>query len=162
MTRVRCPVYFDELDSNGHLHNTRFAVHVERATTAFFAAAGFDTLTVDPRPPDLRYVVKQFGIEFCAPFRGAGEMVVDLRVQTVGRTSLLWAFDCYTSSELVCARGSRALVKVDERGLPAPWSGSFRSALGSAELMNCELGASCAPNAFAESGSDRRRQVPDR
>lgn len=156
MTRVRCPVYFDELDSNGHLHNTRFAVHVERATTALFAALGFDTLTVDPRPPDLRYVVRHFGIEFCAPFRGTGELVVDLQVETVGRTSLVWAFDCYTgSAEVLCGRGIRALVKVDEHGLPVPWSDTFRRALDAAQLPASDLDVSCAPTTFAKSGPDR-------
>jgi acyl-CoA thioester hydrolase len=30
------PVFFDELDLNGALHNSRFAVHVERAQSALF------------------------------------------------------------------------------------------------------------------------------
>jgi acyl-CoA thioester hydrolase len=131
---VPSAVYFDELDPNGHLHNTRFAVHVERATTAVFAAAGFDTATVDPRPADLRYVVRQFGIEFHAPFRGTGVLLVDLRVQSFGSTSLLWAFDCYAADRsAACASGTRTLVKVDDVGTPVPWSERFRRILNSPE-----------------------------
>jgi acyl-CoA thioester hydrolase len=138
--RVRCPVYFDELDPNGHLHNTRFAVHVERATTALFAAAGFDTATVDPRPADLRYVVRQFAIEFHAPFRGTGELLVDLRVQSFGRTSLVWAFDCYPAAPSTpCASGTRTIVKVDELGSPLSWSDQFRTVLSSPEFHAAEI-----------------------
>jgi acyl-CoA thioester hydrolase len=134
MMLVPCPVYFDEFDPNGHLHNTRFAVHVERATTAVFAALGFDTGTVHPRPADLRYVVRQFGIEFHAPFRGAGELLVDLRVQSFGSTSLVWSFNCYAADRSeACASGTRTIVKVDDSGTPVPWSEHFRTVLTSAE-----------------------------
>ena len=34
------PVFFDELDLNGALHNARFAVHVERAQSALFEQLG--------------------------------------------------------------------------------------------------------------------------
>lgn len=146
MTRVNCRVYFDELDPNGHLHNTRFALHVERATTALFAAAEFDTARVDPRPPDLRYVVKQFAIEFCAPFSGTGELAVDLRVQSFGRTSLCWAFDCYAvDGATVCARGTRTIVKVDEFGQPGPWSEQFRSGVISADLLRGDIEVTSVP-----------------
>lgn len=125
-------MYFDELDPNGHLHNTRFAMHVERATTAVFADGGFDTISVQLRPPDLRYVVRQFSVEFSAPFRGAGELVIDLRVSHLGRTSAAWSFECYSPTEMsLCATGSRTTVKVDEAGRPAPWSEHMRSVLAS-------------------------------
>lgn len=139
--RVRCPVYFDELDPNGHLHNTRFALHVERATTAVFAAAGLDTVTVDPRPSDLRYVVRQFSIEFHAPFRGTGELVVDLRVRSFGHTSLVWGFDCYAAvGTEACAVGTRTIVKVDEFGTPVPWSEQFRTVVNSADFRAADTG----------------------
>jgi acyl-CoA thioester hydrolase len=131
LTRVRCPIHFDELDPNGHLHNTRYAVHVERATTSLLQAVGYDTTAIMPRAPDLHYVVRQFGIEFVAPFRGAGELVVDLNVQQLGRTSLVWAFACYDASGTqLCANGTRTIVKVDGCGRPVPWSAAFRAAVG--------------------------------
>ena len=39
------PVHFDELDPLQMLHNSRFAAHVERAVTAWYAANGMSGLT---------------------------------------------------------------------------------------------------------------------
>lgn len=122
--RYQSPVYFDELDPNGHLHNTRFALHVERATTAAFAAAGYDTETVADRHPDLHYVVRSFQIEFHAPVTGAGHLPVLLHLADLGRTSATWTFHCGRES---CASGTRTIVKVAADGRPQPWSERLRS-----------------------------------
>ncbi|MDA3627561.1 hypothetical protein OU415_19110 [Saccharopolyspora sp. WRP15-2] len=115
------PVHFDELDPNGHLHNARFALHVERAQTAAFAAAGFDTAAVADRHPDLHYVVRQFNIEFHAPVSSTGHLLVALRLSKLGRTSATWAFRC-GPPEAPNATGEQTIVKVGADGRPLPWS----------------------------------------
>ena len=75
------PVYFDELDLNGVLHNTRFAVHVERAQSALFEQLGLAWTSYAERDPDLRYVVRD------APYRVPGSAGVTGRAagRAVGR-----------------------------------------------------------------------------
>ncbi|MER7010859.1 hotdog domain-containing protein [Saccharopolyspora sp. NPDC000359] len=115
------PVHFDELDPNGHLHNARFALHVERAQTAAFAAAGFDTAAVLDRHPDLHYVVRRFEIEFHSPVDEVGNLLVSLHLAKLGRTSATWTFRC-GPAEAPNATGTRTIVKVDAAGRPQPWS----------------------------------------
>ncbi|MFE7315925.1 acyl-CoA thioesterase [Streptomyces sp. NPDC057555] len=122
------PVYFDELDLNGHLHNTRYALHVERATTAAFAEAGYDTGGAAERHPDLRYVVRQFAIEFRAPVDGAAPLAVDLWLTHLGRTSMTWRFHVRQGEDpLPRATGTRTLVKVGPDGRPSPWSPTMQT-----------------------------------
>ncbi|MEV0054300.1 hotdog domain-containing protein [Saccharopolyspora shandongensis] len=121
--RYRSRVHFDELDPNGHLHNTRFALHVERATTAAFAAAGYDTETIAGRHPDLHYVVRAFQIEFHVPVTGAGDLTVRLHLAELGRTSATWTFHCGREPN---ATGTRTIVKVGADGRPQPWSQRLR------------------------------------
>ena len=118
------PVYFDELDPNGHLHNARFALHVERAQTALFEQRG-----TPPGHPDLHYVVREFHIEFLASVTGAGPMRVTLTPARIGETSATYEFTCGTGP--VYARGHRVIVKLDrDTGRPAPWSDPYRELFG--------------------------------
>ncbi|MEU3708522.1 acyl-CoA thioesterase [Streptomyces catenulae] len=122
------PVHFDELDLNGHLHNTRYALYVERATTAAFAKAGYDTRGTAARHPDLHYVVRQFAIEFHAPVDGADRLTVDLWLTRLGRTSMAWRFHVRQGDDpLPRATGTRTLVKIAPDGRPSPWSPTMRT-----------------------------------
>jgi acyl-CoA thioester hydrolase len=111
------PVYFDEFDPNGHLHNARFAVHVERAQTAYFEGLRFTG-------GDLYYVVRELHMEFLAPFATPGLLPVTLTALKIGNTSATYGFTCG-----VFAQGHRVIVKLDpSTGRPAPWSESYRDA----------------------------------
>src|SRR5208282_4537305 len=81
------PVFFDELDINGSLHNSRFAVHVERAQSALFERLGKGWTQPEARDPDLRYVVRELHMEFLAPFGAPGELLIELSAGHLGRTS---------------------------------------------------------------------------
>jgi acyl-CoA thioester hydrolase len=123
----RSTVWFDELDMVGVLHNARYAIHVERAMTAWY-----HTLT-DLDPSDGLVVVKQYDIEFIRPFtRERGELVVEVRLERRGTTSAVFGFRCLSfpegedGPEVLHARGIRAIVKVTPGTLrPAPWSDGF-------------------------------------
>lgn len=123
----RSTVWFDELDMVGVLHNARYAIHVERAMTAWF-----HTLT-DLDPSDSLSVVRQYDIEFIRPFtRERGELVVEISLERRGTTSAVFGFRCLSypegenGPEVLHARGTRAIVKVSPGALrPAAWSENF-------------------------------------
>lgn len=123
----RSTVWFDELDMVGVLHNARYAIHVERAMTAWF-----HTLT-DLDPSDSLSVVRQYDIEFIRPFtQERGELVVEISLERRGTTSAVFGFRCLSypeggnGAEVLHARGTRAIVKVSPGSLrPAAWSANF-------------------------------------
>jgi acyl-CoA thioester hydrolase len=121
------PVFFDELDVNGTLHNSRFAVHVERAQSALFEQLGRSWTYLAERDPDLRYVVRELHVEFLAPLRSPGALLVELAAGQLGETSATYLFRCANPADgRTLARGHRVIVKVDEAGRPAPWSPWYR------------------------------------
>jgi acyl-CoA thioester hydrolase len=123
------PVFFDELDVNGNLHNSRFAVHVERAQSALFERLGKGWTDLADRDPDLRYVVRELQVSFLAPMTAPGLMLVSLTAAKLGTTSATYRFRCADADGAVTfAEGHRVIVKIDEAGRPAPWSDWYRSA----------------------------------
>jgi acyl-CoA thioester hydrolase len=132
------PVFFDELDLNGALHNSRFAVHIERAQSALFEALGKGWTSFGDRDPDLRYVVRELHMEFLAPLESPGLLRVELIARRLGRTSATWGFRCLSEDGgRLLAVGHRVIVKISEAGQPAPWSDWYRQAfteLGSGRL----------------------------
>ncbi|SDS86204.1 acyl-CoA thioesterase [Actinoplanes derwentensis] len=120
------PVFFDELDPNGHLHNARFAVHVERAQSALFEQLTGGATTPAGRKADLHYVVRELHVEFLAPVSAPGPMAVTLTGLKIGNTSAVYGFTCGTDP--VYATGHRVIVKVDpSTGRPVPWSDWYRT-----------------------------------
>ncbi|WP_436531979.1 acyl-CoA thioesterase [Actinoplanes sp. HUAS TT8] len=114
------PVFFDEFDPNGHLHNTRFAVHVERAQTAYFDKLGMTG-------PDLHYVVRELHVEFLAPVDVPGDLPVTMTGIKIGNTSATYGFTC--GLDPIRAQGYRVVVKVDPAtGRPARWTDEYRQA----------------------------------
>src|SRR3984957_17235278 len=85
----RSTVWFDELDMVGVLHNARYAIHVERAMTAWFHSMPQG----DPAGPGV--VVKQYSIEFPRPFTTErGDLSVECRLVRLGTTSAVFGFRC--------------------------------------------------------------------
>lgn len=123
----RSTVWFDELDMVGVLHNARYAIHVERAMTAWYHSLQ------DVDPSDALVVVKQYEIEFIRPFtQERGELVVEVALRRRGTTSAVFAFRCLSypkgegGPEILHARGIRAIVKVSPGDLrPSPWSDKY-------------------------------------
>ena len=101
-------VHFDELDALQMLHNARYAVHVERAIVAFYRMVSGVPLG---RPwqlnltdnPDHLQVVREFQIDFLAPFRGTGELRIEIWVEQLGRTSCTYRFTCTSAAGIVHA-----------------------------------------------------------
>src|SRR6266852_5744805 len=108
------PVPFDELDAMAMLHNARYAVHVERATSALFAHLGWRWELNAALNPDQFHVVR--------------EVQVELWVEKLGETSCVYGFQCFSEAG-VHARGRRTVVKLEPASLrPARWTERFREA----------------------------------
>jgi acyl-CoA thioester hydrolase len=123
-------VYFDDLDALNILHNVRYVLFMERARGELFQALGFrweDDLAVNP---DKFHVVAAHEIEYLAPVRGEGELVVEITPKKLGTTSFtLGAKVCSLHGSKVYAQGSTRLVRLDPQTFePCPWSDRFRSA----------------------------------
>ena len=131
------PVYFDELDLNGALHNSRFAVHVERAQSALFEQLGRGWTSYADRDPDLRYVVRELHVEFLAPLEAPGSLLVELAAGKLGRTSATYQFRCANAGTgQTLAQGHRVIIKIDQDGRPAPWSDWYRETFQSLEVAD--------------------------
>jgi acyl-CoA thioester hydrolase len=124
----RSPVHFDELDPMQMLHNARFAAHVERAVTAFYATTGRRWETDVRDNPDQFHVVRELRIEYLQPVIGPQTLRIDVWVERLGTSSCVYGF--LVSSEdgrTPYARGERAIVKIDPASRrPAPWTPFFR------------------------------------
>jgi acyl-CoA thioesterase FadM len=125
--RYLSPVFFEEMDPNAHLHNARFAVHIEHATTA---AVSCWLAEADCHGADVRYAVRHFVISFDAPVRPRDDLIIELARPRMGRTSAAWDFTCRRSTDqLTCATGIRTIVKIDGSGAAIPWPADLRAAL---------------------------------
>ena len=127
--RYDSAVYFDEMDPLGVMHNSRFAVHVERAQSALFEQLGYGWTDLSQRHEDIGYVVRATAMEFTAPVTSPGVMTVEVIAVRLGRTSATWGYRCAVSSgaqEVPVAQGTRVVVKADASGRPTAWTDSFR------------------------------------
>jgi acyl-CoA thioester hydrolase len=126
---TRMPVYFDDLDAQGVLHNARYAVLVERAITVWWASRGVSFAGGRPTTPDAFNVVRDYGVTFHAPVRGTGEIGLHFWIERLGRTSADYRFRVLSADgATVHAEGRRVNVRVDPAtGRPAPWTDDGRA-----------------------------------
>lgn len=132
--RYDSPVYFDEIDLLGVMHNARFPLHIERAQSALFEYLGYGWTDPARRHEDIRYVVRGLTLEFTAPVASPGSMQVEVVAVALGRTSATWGYRCAVpgpgGEDVPVAHGTRAVVKVDASGVPTPWTDAFRALFG--------------------------------
>lgn len=121
-------VHFDELDAMGILHNTRYALLVERALAPYWAARGHSFTDGRPSSPDLFHAVREFAIAFRAPIRGTGPVSVHFWLNHFGQTSAEYGFRIQsTDGRAVHAEGRRAIVRLDPATLrPTAWTEAAR------------------------------------
>ena len=127
--RYDSAVFFDEMDPLGVMHNSRFAVHVERAQSALFEHLGYGWTDLSQRDEDIVYVVRDMAMEFTAPVSSPGVMSVEVIALRLGRTSATWGYRC-AHGDIPVANGTRVVVKVDGSARPVPWTDSFRALFG--------------------------------
>lgn len=136
MTQIQpVQVHFDDLDAMGLLHNSRYALLVERAISAFWVARGWHFDPGVSRFKDVYLAVREFKITYNAPVMGAGEVHVEFWMDRMGRTSGVYGFRVLSADgSVVHAEGHRVNVNLDPATFrPTPFSDEIREA--AAELM---------------------------
>jgi acyl-CoA thioester hydrolase len=128
---VRMPVHISDLDVMGQLYNARYVTLVEQACEKVMADIGLRYQDGKVTHPDLFAAVRELHINYRAPYRSTGEIVVHLWLDHIGNSSVRWGFRVLSpDSELVHAEGHRIVVKVDPRtGQAAGWTDKVRSAV---------------------------------
>ncbi|MCL7429404.1 thioesterase family protein [Streptomyces sp. YS415] len=117
------PVYFDDLDSYGMVHHGRYAVLLERAVMAHWAARDVSLGgTGTPGTEQVVQVVRALELTYQAPITRIGEIRVHFWIDHVGRTSYRYAFRLLSADgSVVHATGRRTQVNLDPATLrPAP------------------------------------------
>jgi acyl-CoA thioester hydrolase len=127
----RAVVHFDDLDAMGVLHNSRYAVLLERALTAWWGRHGYSYSNGVPTKPDAFNVVVEYSISYKVPIRGTGEIGIHFWVERLGESSGTYGFRFLSADgSVVHAEGRRVNVKLDPHTLrPTPWTAEA-SALG--------------------------------
>ncbi|RSN03762.1 thioesterase [Nonomuraea sp. WAC 01424] len=114
----------------GLLHNSRYALLVERAISAYWAEQGWSFDPAVSRFKDLYLAVREFKITYNAPVMGAGEVLVDFWMDRMGRTSGVYGFRVLSRDRsIVYAEGYRVNVNLDPQTFrPTPFSAELRTA----------------------------------
>jgi acyl-CoA thioester hydrolase len=125
----RAPVYFDDLDAMGMLHNARYFSLTDRTISAYFESCGRQWESDPRRNPDQHWAVREQQLVYSAPFRGVGVLDVELAVTRLGATSATYRVR-FSSQGQEHATGSRVVVKIDpDTGRPAAWTSRTRDDL---------------------------------
>ncbi|RAY12756.1 acyl-CoA thioesterase [Actinomadura craniellae] len=123
------PVYFDDLDPMGLLHNSRYAVILERTLATFWSQQSRTEDNDLFSHPDAFLAVAEFSITYRTPVRGAGTVGVHFWVDKLGRTSAVYGYRVISlDGETVHAEGRRVHIRLDPETMrPAPWSPPTRA-----------------------------------
>jgi acyl-CoA thioester hydrolase len=121
---VHMPVHFDDLDAMGVLHNSRYAVLVERALTLWWSERGVSFTGGRPTTPDAFNVVREYAITFHRPVRGTGHVSVHFWLERLGSSSADYRFRVTSpDGATVYAEGRRVNVRLDPATMrPEPWT----------------------------------------
>lgn len=126
---VAQPVHFDDLDAMGILHNSRYAVLVERAIIVWWTERGVSFANGRPTTPDAFNVVREYQITFHHPIRGTGDVEVRFWLDRLGASSADYRFQVTSADGAsVHAEGRRVNVRLDPATMrPAPWTDEGRA-----------------------------------
>lgn len=108
--RLPIEVRFGDVDGMGHVNNACFATYLEHGRTRFFRdVVGAASLA------EIDFILARLEIDFVAPILLEDEVVLEMRVTDVGRTS--FGFDyLLTRNGDVAARGKSVQVFFDYAG----------------------------------------------
>ncbi|QES52889.1 thioesterase [Streptomyces venezuelae] len=125
----RVQIHLDDLDFLGMVHNSRHALFVERAVTAFWQEQGWSADPGRSRYRDTHLVVREFLVTYEEPIRGTGDVGVWFRISRLGRTSVTYEFQVRSAEgRRVHAHGHRVQVRIDPETLqPLAFSDELRN-----------------------------------
>jgi acyl-CoA thioester hydrolase len=128
MTTEEVMIHFEDLDAMGVVHNGRYVNVFERALVAYWGRAGWSYDPSHPRFAEMLFVVREFTITYHAPISRMGTVQVQLWIERLGTTSVIYGFRILSDDETVVhAEGRRVQVRLDPATLrPAPLSSDVR------------------------------------
>jgi acyl-CoA thioester hydrolase len=123
-------IHFEDLDAMGVVHNGRYVMLLERALAAYWARAGWTYDPGHPRFAEVLFVVREFTITYHVPISRIGAVQVQLWLDHLGTTSLVYGFRVLSDDgTVVHAEGRRVQVRLDPATLrPASISAELRDA----------------------------------
>lgn len=120
-------VYFDELDPMGLLHNSRYAVLIERTEASFNRSQGRKWELDLNLNPDQFYAIREQSFRFLLPIRGSVDISVHMWLDRMGLTSATWGFEVRSVGGLH-ATATRTIVKLDPVTYrPSSWTDEIRA-----------------------------------
>ena len=110
------PVFLDELSADGRLPSERLASHIGTAVDTFHTRAATEV-----------NVVRDLQIEYLDPVTAAGELRIDVWLESIDATTCTYGFTCSSADGRIAhARGERTVTMLDPvRRRPASWSPAF-------------------------------------
>lgn len=122
-------MHFDDLDSMGIVHNSRYAVMLERALTLFWEPLGYTYAHGVASHPDASVVVAEYSITYRIPVSGTGEVDLHFWVDRFGGTSVVYGFRVVSKDgATVHAEGRRVQIRFDPKTLrPTTWTDDTRA-----------------------------------
>jgi len=122
-------VHFDDLDSMSMVHNTRYAVLVERGLTRYWHRLGYNYANGVTGHPDAAVAVAEFAIRYRSPIRGTGDVGVHFWTEKIGDTSVVYGFRIVSmDGATVHAKGNRVHIRIDTTTMqPTTWLGETRA-----------------------------------
>jgi acyl-CoA thioester hydrolase len=122
-------VSFDDLDSMGIVHNTRYAVIVERALTAYWDGLGYTYANRTVGHPDASIAVVEFSIKYKMPVSATGTVGVHFWTTRIGSTSVSYGYRVQSVDGATAhAEGQRVHVRFDPATMrPTPWQDDTRA-----------------------------------
>ncbi len=123
-------IYFDDLDAMGVVHNGRYVTLLERALATYWARAGWPYDPGQPRFAEVLFVVREFAITYHVPIARVGTVQVQLWLDHLGTTSVVYGFQVLSDDgTVVHAEGRRVQVRLDPATLrPAAIGPELREA----------------------------------
>lgn len=107
-------VHFDDLDSMGMLHNSRYAVLVERALGSYWHRLGYGYVDGRLGHVDASVAVAEFSIRYRRPFVGTGPAGVHFWTEDVGESTVVYGFRVVSADGATThAEGNRVHVRFD-------------------------------------------------
>ena len=123
-------IHFDDLDAMGVVHNSRYAVLVERALAAYWTPRGWSFDPASPHFDEIFFVVREFSIRYRRPITQVGPVRVHFWIDDIGTNSVDYRFEVQSADgATVHAEGRRAQTKIDRRTLrPTALTSAVREA----------------------------------
>jgi acyl-CoA thioester hydrolase len=125
-------IHFEDLDAMGIVHNARYVLLFERALAAYWTRAGWPFDPRSPRFAEVFFAVREFAIIYHVPINRVGTVQVQLWLDKLGTTSVVYGFRVLSEDETVLhAEGRRVQIRLDPATLrPAPIGPALREACG--------------------------------